>query len=140
MDNIKEWTSLPMPDLLTMVSCRKDWKRISAESSLMSPDDPSSQGIELKPCMLLQRLINVQVNSDIVLWVRDVLLDRSQRISVNGQMSEDSEVNSGAPQCCVAPSFGYNTVNNTEHNQVITASNRHIATLIFQLFRPTCET
>ena len=103
------------------------------------PDDPSSQGIELKPCMLLQRLINVRVNSDIVLWVRDVLLDRSQRISVNGQMSEDSEVNSGAPQRCVAPSFGHNTVNNTEHNQVITASNRHTATLIFQLFRPTCE-
>ena len=104
------------------------------------PEDPSSQGIELKPCMLLQRLINVRVNSDLVLWVRDVLQDRSQRISVNGQMSEDSEVNSGAPQCCVAPSFGHNTVNNNEHNQAITASNRHIVTLIFQLFRPTCET
>ncbi len=35
MDNIKEWTSLPMPELLTRASCRKDWKRISAESSLM---------------------------------------------------------------------------------------------------------
>ena len=37
MDNIKEWTSLPMPELLTRASCRKDGKRISAESSLMSP-------------------------------------------------------------------------------------------------------
>ena len=37
MDNIKEWTSLPMPELPTRASCRKDWKRISAESSLMSP-------------------------------------------------------------------------------------------------------
>ena len=36
MDNVKEWTSLPMPELLTRASCRKDWKRISAESFLMS--------------------------------------------------------------------------------------------------------
>ena len=36
MDNIKEWTWLPMPELLTRASCRNDWKRISAESSLMS--------------------------------------------------------------------------------------------------------
>ena len=35
MDNIKEWTSLPMPELLTRAFCRKDWKRIPAESSLM---------------------------------------------------------------------------------------------------------
>ena len=54
MDNIEEWLYLPMPDLLTRVSCRKDWKRISAESSLMSPfpplplDDPIGQGTELK--------------------------------------------------------------------------------------------
>ena len=41
MVNIKEWTSLPMPELLTTVSCRKDWKRISAESSLMSPRRPN---------------------------------------------------------------------------------------------------
>ena len=41
MDNIKEWTSLPMPGLLTRASCRKDWKRIFAESSLMSPRQPN---------------------------------------------------------------------------------------------------
>ena len=32
MVNIKEQTSLPMPDLLTRAPCRKDWKRISGES------------------------------------------------------------------------------------------------------------
>ena len=37
MNNIKEWISLPMPELLTRASCRKDRKRISADSSLMSP-------------------------------------------------------------------------------------------------------
>ena len=36
----QEWTSLLMPELLTMASCRKDWKRISAESFLMPPPPP----------------------------------------------------------------------------------------------------
>ena len=40
-DNVKELTSLTMLELLTMASCRKDWKRISAESSLTSPGDPN---------------------------------------------------------------------------------------------------
>ena len=41
MDNIKEWTFLPTPDLLTRACCEKEnWKKISAESSLTSPDDP----------------------------------------------------------------------------------------------------
>ena len=40
MDNIKEWTFLSMPKLLTKASCRKEWKRISAESSLMSSRRP----------------------------------------------------------------------------------------------------
>ena len=35
MEDAKEWTSLPMPELLTRASSRKDWKRISAESTLM---------------------------------------------------------------------------------------------------------
>ena len=50
MDNIKEWTSLPMPELLTVASLRKDWKKISAELSLMPPSypgDPISQGTKL---------------------------------------------------------------------------------------------
>ena len=37
MDNIKDLTYLPMPELLTRASCRKDLKRISAESSIMFP-------------------------------------------------------------------------------------------------------
>ena len=37
MDNVKEWTSLPMLELLTRASCRKDWMSISPESSVMSP-------------------------------------------------------------------------------------------------------
>ena len=40
MDDTTEWTFLPMAELLTRASCRKDWKRVSAESSLMSPRRP----------------------------------------------------------------------------------------------------
>ena len=35
MNNIKKWTSLPMPDLFTMAFCRKDCKGISAPLSVM---------------------------------------------------------------------------------------------------------
>ena len=63
MDNKKEWTSLPMLELLTRASCRTDWnwKRNSAESALCSPpprvcvlqsptltpDNPIGQGTDL---------------------------------------------------------------------------------------------
>ena len=39
--DIKEGTTLPMPVLLARASCRKDWKSISAESSVMSPRRPN---------------------------------------------------------------------------------------------------
>ena len=42
--NIKEWTSLPMPELLTRVSFGKDGKRNSAESFFMFP--PTTQSVK----------------------------------------------------------------------------------------------
>ena len=42
--DIPKWTSLPMPELLTMACCRKDWKRIFAESSVMSTQPSQSRG------------------------------------------------------------------------------------------------
>ena len=60
MDIIKEWTSMPMPKLLTGASCRKDWKRISAESSLMSPQTTQSvKGLnwtELNMCSQMRHI------------------------------------------------------------------------------------
>ena len=41
LDNVKEWTSLPMLELLTMASHGEDWKRISAQLSSVSPQQPS---------------------------------------------------------------------------------------------------
>ena len=45
----------PCLERLTRASCSKDWKRISAESFLMFPNDPISQGTELncKVCYLI---------------------------------------------------------------------------------------
>ena len=37
MNNVKQWTSLPIPELLTRASCRQGRERMSAESSLVSP-------------------------------------------------------------------------------------------------------
>ena len=47
MDDIKEWTSLPMPNLLTRAFCRKDWKRSLLNRTSCPPDDPIGQGTEL---------------------------------------------------------------------------------------------
>ena len=49
MDNIKEWTSLPVSGLFTRAFCRKDWKRISAPHSPPPPptDHPNGQETEL---------------------------------------------------------------------------------------------
>ena len=41
MDNIKEWTSLPMSEVITVASSRQGWKRTSAESAVMSPWQPN---------------------------------------------------------------------------------------------------
>ena len=39
-DDIKNWTSLEMPQLLTEVEDRRSWRRLSASTSLMSPRRP----------------------------------------------------------------------------------------------------
>ena len=58
MDNIKEWTSMAVPELLTRASCRSDWKRIPH----VPPDNPISQRIELTEvngrCSLMMRSVS----------------------------------------------------------------------------------
>ena len=46
MDNMKEWTFLPMPELRTVAFCSKDWKRINAELCDIPPN-PFHQGTEV---------------------------------------------------------------------------------------------
>ena len=45
MDNVKEWTSLSMPEFLKIASSKNGWKKISAESSLVSPTTQSVKGL-----------------------------------------------------------------------------------------------
>ena len=47
MNNIKEWTYLPMPELLAEASCRKDWRGSLLNHPTCPPDDPTGQGTEL---------------------------------------------------------------------------------------------
>ena len=62
-----EWTSLPIPKLLTMASCEKGWKSMYAESSLVSPHDPTDQGTQLnwttQVCAYSLILFTLQWNS-----------------------------------------------------------------------------
>ena len=49
-----------MPELLATASSRKDWKKIAAESSLMSPpppSDPIGQGTELNGTVLRMEVV-----------------------------------------------------------------------------------
>ena len=66
MDNIKEWTSLPVPELVTRASCRKDWKRASAEPSLMSHPHPPTPTIRIS---YLEHKTNDRVRSKINFFV-----------------------------------------------------------------------
>ena len=44
---LSQSTSLPMPELLTRASCRKDWERSLLNHPSRPPDDPISQGNDL---------------------------------------------------------------------------------------------
>ena len=47
----------------------------------------------IEPYVLLKRLIDLHVNSDLVLWHRDFLRDRPHWISVNEYVSEEAVLN-----------------------------------------------
>ncbi|KAH3692846.1 hypothetical protein DPMN_194600 [Dreissena polymorpha] len=40
MDNVKEWTTLPIDELLSAAHNRPDWWRISVSSTIISPQRP----------------------------------------------------------------------------------------------------
>ena len=63
--------------------------------------DFSSAFNTLQPHLLLKRLIDLDVSPSLVLWVRSFLSDRPQRVCVNGTLSNEIVLNTGAPQGCV---------------------------------------
>ena len=54
-----------------------------------------------EPYVLLKRLTDLHVSSNLVLWIRDFLRERPQRVCMSGYLSEEVILNSGAPQVCV---------------------------------------
>jgi len=47
---------------------------------------------------LLTKIANSGVDSRVVVWIREFLLGRTQRVRVGGQLSEEFRVTSGVPQ------------------------------------------
>jgi hypothetical protein len=47
---------------------------------------------------LLRKIVASGVDSRVVVWIREFLLGRTQRVSVGGQLSEEVRVASGVPQ------------------------------------------
>jgi hypothetical protein len=51
---------------------------------------------------LLTKIAASGVDSRVVIWIREFLLGRTQRVRVGGQLSEDVRVTSGVPHGSVA--------------------------------------
>ena len=51
--------------------------------------------------MQLQRLLDVNTDHTIILWMIQFLDDRRQRVSLDGLVSEEFVLNTGVPQGCV---------------------------------------
>ena len=63
--------------------------------------DFSSAFNTLQPHLLIKRLLDIEVSPGLVLWIRSFLCDRPQRVSIDGIMSKELVLNTGAPQGCV---------------------------------------
>ena len=69
--------------------------------------DFSSPFNTIQPHVLIKKLLNLEVNPDLILWIWQFLCDRPQRVILNGSLSRDPVlsdegiVNTGAPQGCV---------------------------------------
>ena len=69
--------------------------------------DFSSAFNTIQTHVLIKKLLNLEVNPDLILWIRQFLCDRPQRDRLNGPLcrdlvlSDEIVVNTGAPQGCV---------------------------------------
>ncbi len=81
--------------------------------------DFSSAFNTIEPCVLIRRLISMDVNSDLVLWICDFLTDRPQRVCVSGHVSDEVVLNTGAPQGCVLSPTLFSIY--TDHMRIHTA-------------------
>ena len=55
----------------------------------------------IQPHILLKRLLDLNTNTTLILWINAFLSDRPQRVSLEGHLSKELVLNTGAPQGCV---------------------------------------
>lgn len=63
--------------------------------------DFSSAFNSMKTHILLKRLADFNINTGLILWIRQFLFCRPQRVYVRGNTSEEVTVSTGSPQGCV---------------------------------------
>ena len=70
--------------------------------------DMSSAFNTIQHHILLQKLVDLKINTNLILWIREFLKDRPQRVllsmknsSVPRVLSDAMILNSGAPQGCI---------------------------------------
>ena len=63
--------------------------------------DFSSAFNTLQTHILVKRLLDLDVSPGLILWIRSFLSDRPQRVSIEGVLSNEIVLNTGAPQGCV---------------------------------------
>ena len=67
--------------------------------------DFSSAFNTIQPHILMKKLIEMNVNSNIILWIHSFLTERVQYVNFNGTKSGVIIINTGAPQGCVLSAF-----------------------------------
>ena len=66
--------------------------------------DFSSAFNTVEALMILKRLADLDVNSSLILVIRDFLRERPQRVCLNGFLSDSTVLSTGCPQgCCLSP-------------------------------------
>jgi hypothetical protein len=63
--------------------------------------DFSSAFNTIQPHILLQKLIDLNINSNIIAWIKSFLTHRLQFVKFKDSLSDTIEVNTGSPQGCV---------------------------------------
>ena len=60
--------------------------------------DFSSAFNTIQPHLLIKRLLDLGANHTLVLWIKQLLCNQPQRVSLSGTRSDELIVNTGAPQ------------------------------------------
>ena len=55
----------------------------------------------IQPHLLMDKLMNMNVNAKLIVWIQSFLSNRLQYVNFNGTLSDVIEINTGAPQGCV---------------------------------------